>query len=187
MNEELSIILETVEEQMEKAVTHLEAELLKIRAGKANPNMLDGIFVDYYGANTPLSNVANINTPDGRTLVIQPWEKPMLQPIEKAIQAANLGLNPQNDGTLIRISVPLLTEERRKDLVKQSKAEVENAKISIRNIRREANETVKKMQKDGLPEDEAKEAETKIQQLTDTNSKAAEQRLEKKEIEIMTV
>lgn len=187
MEEEVSFILDHAKEQMQKAIMHLDAELLKIRAGKASPQMLEGVFVDYYGANVPLSNVANVNTSDARTLVVQPWEKNMLHPIEKAIAAANLGLNPQNDGTLIRINVPLLTEDRRKDLVKQSKAEAENAKVSIRSIRREANESIKKEQKEGLPEDVAKDAEAKVQQLTDSNIKKVDERLEIKEKEIMTV
>ncbi|HET6243750.1 MAG: ribosome recycling factor [Bacteroidetes bacterium] len=187
MEEEVSFILEHAKEQMQKALLHLDAELLKIRAGKASPQMLEGVFVDYYGANTPLSNVANVNTSDARTLVIQPWEKAMLHPIEKAIAAANLGLNPQNDGNLIRINVPLLTEDRRKDLVKQSKAEAENAKVSIRNIRREANESIKKAQKEGLPEDMAKDAEAKIQLFTDSHSTKIDEKLDVKEKEIMTV
>ena len=187
MEEELNFVLEHAREQMQKAISHLDAELLKIRAGKANPQMLDGIYVDYYGANVPLTNVANINTPDARTLVIQPWEKSMLQPVEKAIQAANLGLNPQNDGSLIRINVPLLTEERRRNLVKQSKTEAENAKVSIRSIRRDANESIKKLQKDGLPEDMAKDGEAKTQQLTDSYISKVDEKVNVKEKEIMTV
>lgn len=187
MTEEIQLILDDAAEQMNKALEHLESELLKIRAGKANPQMLEGVKVDYYGSIVPISQVANINTPDARSLTVQPWEKPMLAPIEKAIQAANLGLNPQNDGALIRINVPPLTEERRKDLVKQAKAVAENAKVSIRNIRREANELIKKEQKDGLPEDLAKAAEDQVQKLTDTHSSKADAHLEKKEKEIMTV
>jgi ribosome recycling factor len=187
MDEELSFILDHTKEQMQKTLTHLEAELLKIRAGKASPQMLDGIYVDYYGANSPLGNVANINTPDARTLVVQPWEKSMLGPIEKAIQAANLGLNPQNDGSIIRINIPILTEERRRDLVKQSKAESEHAKVGIRSIRRESNESIKKLQKDGLPEDMAKDGENKVQQMTDSFIAKVDEKLERKEKEIMTV
>lgn len=187
MSEEIELILEDAKEQMQKAISHLESELLKIRAGKATPSMLDKVFVEYYGTNTPLNNVANVTTPDARTLVIQPWEKAMVQPIEKAIQAANLGLNPQNDGTLIRINVPPLTEERRRDLVKQSKAQAENAKVTIRSVRREANESIKKEQKSGLPEDVAKDAEAKVQNLTDTYSTKIDSLLDKKEKEIMTV
>lgn len=172
---------------MEKAISHLESELAKIRAGKANPAMLEGIMVDYYGTNTPLNQVANVNTPDARSIVIQPWEKSMLTPIEKAIQAANLGLNPQNDGVIIRIMVPPLTEERRRDLVKKAKSEAEDAKIGLRSARKEAIDEIKKLQKDGLPEDEAKDAETKIQQLTDNYSVKCDKHLEAKEKEILTV
>lgn len=180
-------IYDKTKDQMENAISHLETELTKIRAGKANPSMLDGVFVDYYGTRTPLSQVANVNTQDARTLAIQPWEKSMIEPISKAIMAANLGLNPQNDGTLVRVNVPPLTEERRKDLVKQTKAEAENCKVTLRNLRRDANEAVKKLQKDGLPQDEAKAAETSIQQLTDQYSDKCDKHLEQKEKEIMTV
>lgn len=187
MNEEVQFLLDETKEQMEKALSHLEAELVKVRAGKANPSMLEGVSVDYYGTRTPLNQVSNINTQDARTLVIQPWEKSMLTPIEKAIQAANLGLNPQNDGVIIRIIVPPLTEERRKDLVKKAKAEAEHAKVTLRNLRRDANESIKKLQKDGMPEDEAKDAEAKIQQLTDAYSVKCDKHLEQKEKDIMTV
>ena len=187
MNEDIQFILENTKEQMEKGLSHLEAELIKVRAGKANPTMLEGILVDYYGSKTPLNQVANINTADSRTLIIQPWEKSMLTPIEKGIMAANLGLNPQNDGVIIRILVPALTEERRKDLVKKAKSEVENAKVSLRGIRKEANEELKKLQKKGTPEDEVKEAETKVQQITDGYVVKCEKHLEIKEKEIMTI
>lgn len=187
MNQEIQNILNETKEKMNKAVVHLEAELLKVRAGKANPQMLDGIYVDYYGVNTPLSGVGSINTPDARTLVIQPWEKNMLQPIEKAILASNIGLTPQNDGTLIRINIPPLTEERRKDLVKQAKAYAEQAKVGVRTVRKDANDEVKKLQKNGLPEDLAKDAETKIQQITDQYITKIDEHLAKKEKEIMTV
>lgn len=187
MNEEIEFCLDHTKEQMEKAISHLEAELSKIRAGKANPAMLEGVLVDYYGTKTALNQVANINTQDARMLVVQPWEKSLLTPIEKAIQAANLGLNPQNDGVLIRIVIPALTEERRKDLVKKAKAEGEHCKVSIRNLRRDANETMKKLQKEGLPEDEAKEAEAKVQALTDIYSAKCDKHLELKEKEIMIV
>jgi ribosome recycling factor len=187
MNDEIQFCFDHAKEQMDKAISHLENELVKIRAGRANPQMLDGVFVDYYGTNTPLNQVANVNTSDARTLVIQPWEKSMLQPIEKAIQAANLGLNPQNDGTLIRINVPSLTEERRKDLVKKAKAEAEHCKVTIRNLRREANDTIKALQKKGLAEDLAKDAEAKIQIFTDGFIVKADKHVELKEKEIMTV
>lgn len=187
MNEDIQFILDNAKEQMEKAVTHLEAELVKVRAGKASPTMLEGVSVDYYGTRTPLNQVANINTGDARTLVVQPWEKSMLTPIEKAIMAANLGLNPQNDGVLIRILVPALTEERRRDLVKKAKSEAENAKVSLRTIRKEANEELKKLQKSGVPEDEVKEGENRVQQLTDAYVVKCDKHLEAKEKEIMTI
>ncbi|HLC83588.1 MAG TPA: ribosome recycling factor, partial [Bacteroidia bacterium] len=143
MTEDIQFILDNAKEQMEKALDHLEAELVKVRAGKASPTMLESISVDYYGTKTPLNQVANVNTADARTLVVQPWEKSMLTPIEKAIMAANLGLNPQNDGVLIRILVPALTEERRRDLVKKAKSEAENAKVVLRTARKDANEELK--------------------------------------------
>jgi ribosome recycling factor len=187
MNEDIQFVLDNAKEQMDKAVTHLESELVKVRAGKASPTMLEGVYVDYYGTRTPLNQVANVNTGDARTLVIQPWEKSMLTPIEKAIMAANLGLNPQNDGVLIRILVPALTEERRRDLVKKAKSEAENAKVSLRTIRKEANEELKKLQKNGTPEDEVKEGETRVQTLTDSYVLKCDKHLEIKEKEIMTV
>lgn len=171
---------------MQKSIEHLELELGKIRAGRANPTMLDGLQVDYYGTNMPLNQVSNISTPDARTLMIQPWEKNMLQPIEKAIQAANLGFNPQNDGTVIRINVPTLTEERRKDLAKKSKAEAEHARVAIRNTRRDANEHAKRDSK-GMPEDVVKDAEDKIQKMTDQFIVLVDKHLEAKEKEIMTI
>lgn len=187
MSEDIKFILDSAKEQMDKAVTHLEAELVKVRAGKANPTMLEGVTVDYYGTRTPLSQVANINTGDARSLIVQPWEKSMLTPIEKAIMAANLGLNPQNDGVLIRILVPALTEERRRDLVKKAKSEAEAAKVSLRTIRKEANEELKKLQKTGTPEDEIKGGETQVQVLTDSFVVKCDKHLEVKEKEIMTV
>lgn len=176
-----------MQEQLNKAIAHLESELQKVRAGKASPAMLDRIFVDYYGAMTPLSQVANVNTPDARTIVIQPWEKGLIKTIEKSIVDSNLGFTPQNDGTQIRINVPPLSEERRKDLVKKAKAEGENAKVSIRTLRREANEQVKKAQKTGLAEDLAKDGESKIQHMTDDYIKKVDKHLDLKEKEIMTV
>jgi ribosome recycling factor len=188
MTDEIKKLISDMQNGMEKAISHLESELSKIRAGKANPSMLENIHVDYYGNSTPLNQVANVNTPDARTIIIQPWEKGMLTPIEKAVQAANLGFNPQNDGVIIRITVPPLTEERRKDLVKKTKAEGETAKVSIRNLRRDANEHVKKAVKaGGLPEDITKEAETKIQNLTDSYITKVDKHLDVKEKEIMTV
>ena len=172
---------------MGNAITHLERELLKIRAGKANPQMLDGVKVDYYGTLTKLSQVSNINTPDPRSIVVQPWEKNMLVPIEKAIMAANLGFNPQNDGTLIRIVVPPLTEERRRDLVKKAKAESESTKVSIRNVRREGIDNAKKLEKEGVPEDLVKKFESNIQDLTNKYITRVDKLLEAKEADIMTI
>lgn len=185
MSEELKKILTETQQHMDRAVSHLEHELTKIRTGRANPQILEGVQVDYYGNPTPLYQVGNVNVPDARTIVIQPWEKSMLGPIEKAIQAANLGFNPQNDGTIIRISVPPLTEERRKELVKKAKAEGEHCKVNIRNQRRDAMEIIKKSK--SLPEDIAKEGETKVQKLTDEYITKTDKHLEVKEKEIMTV
>ena len=188
MSEEISIVQEMAEDSMNKAITHLEAELGKIRAGKANPQMLEGIFVDYYGASTAIGQVSNISTLDARTLSIQPWEKNMLQPIERAIMASNIGLTPQNDGILIRIYLPPMTEERRKELVKRCNGEGEHGKVSIRNIRREAIEQIKKLQKDGeASEDAAKDAEAEIQELTNRFISLVEKHLESKEKEIMSI
>ena len=187
MEEEIEMIFEEVKEQMENSILSLEKELSKIRAGKATPSMLDSVTVDYYGATTPLNQVANINTPDGRTISVQPWEKDMLEPIEKGILHANLGLNPQNNGETIIISVPMLTEERRKDLVKQSKAEGENTKVSIRNARKDANEMIKKMKNDGLSEDATKDAEGQVQDFTDLFTNKCDSYVEMKERDIMTV
>jgi ribosome recycling factor len=172
---------------MEKALVHFSNELVKLRAGKANPQMLDGIHVDYYGVSTPLQQVANINTPDAKSIVIQPWEKKIMDMIEKAILAANIGITPINNGDVIRLNLPPLTEERRKQLVKTVKHEGENAKVSIRNARRETIEEFKKMQKDGLPEDSAKNAEEKVEKLVENYYKKVEEILNKKEHEIMTV
>ena len=171
---------------MQKAIEHLESELSKIRAGRANPAMLDSVHVDYYGTNTPLSQVSSITVPDARTIAIQPWEKSMLTPIEKAIQAANLGFNPQNDGTIIRINIPVLTEERRKELVKKTKAEVEHGKVSIRNIRRDVNEHIKRDSK-SVPEDVVKSLEDQVQKITDQFIAIVDKHLDTKEKEIMTV
>ncbi len=187
MDEEIAFLYDEAEEKMGNATNHLERELLKIRAGKANPQMLEGVKVDYYGTMTPIAQVSNINTPDPRSIVVQPWEKGMLGPIEKAIMAANLGFNPQNDGTLVRIVVPPLTEERRKDLVKKAKAETENCKVSIRNARREALDSGKKLEKEGVPEDEVKRFEADIQELTNTHIQQVDKILEIKENDIMTI
>ena len=181
------MIIDDAKVSMKKAIDHLEAELVKIRAGKANPVMLDGIMADYYGAATPINQVANITAMDARTLSVQPWEKNMLQPIERAIIAANIGINPQNDGNIIRLYLPPLTEERRKELVKRCNSEGEQAKIAIRNIRREAIEHIKKLQKDGLSEDAAKDAETDIQEITNNYISLVEKHLSLKDKEIMAV
>ena len=187
MSDQLNNVIKEAQQHMDKAINHLEAELGKIRAGKANPQMLENVHVDYYGSSMPLYQVSNVNTPDARTLVVQPYEKSMLHPIEKAITAANLGFNPQNDGNIIRINVPPLTEERRKDLVKKTKHEGESAKIGIRAARKDANDHIKRLSKEGLPEDLSKEAETKIQHLTDAYIAKVDKHLELKEQEIMTV
>ena len=187
MSEDISTILRSAEEQMNKAISHLETELVKIRAGKANPQMLDGIMVDYYGSGMPISQVANISVMDARTLTIQPWEKNMLQPIERAIIAANIGINPQNDGVLIRLFLPPLTEERRRELVKRCQAEGEHSKVAIRNIRRDGIEAIKKLQKNGLSEDAAKDAEAEVQQTTDRFVTMVEKHLASKEKEIMSI
>lgn len=187
MNEEVQFYIDEAQEGMDKAIHHLQVELAKIRAGKASTAMLDGIRAEYYGALTPLSQIASVNTPDPRTLVIQPWEKSALNAIEKAIINSNLGLNPSNDGTMIRINVPPLTEERRRDLVKRTKGEGETAKVSVRNIRRDANEAIKKLQKDGVPEDMVKDGEAKVQQITDKFIAKVDEVLAQKEKEIMTV
>ncbi len=172
---------------MDKAIDHCENELQKIRAGKASPAMLDDVYVDYYGTSTPLSQIGNVNTPDARTIVVQPWEKNMLGPIEKAIMEANLGLNPQNDGVIIRLNVPPLTEERRRDLVKKAKAEAETGKIAIRNLRKDANEKIRKLKAEGVSEDEMKVGEAEIQKLTDAYIIKVDQHSEAKEKDIMTV
>jgi len=187
MTEDLASIITNTEDHMKKAIGHLETELTKIRAGKANPQMLDGIVVDYYGSPMPINQVSNISVMDVRTLSIQPWEKNMLQPIERAIIAANIGITPQNDGALIRIFLPPLTEERRKELVKKCLAEGEHSKVAIRNIRRDAIEHIKRLQKNGLSEDAAKDAETSVQQVTDRYIVAVEKHLATKEKEIMSV
>jgi ribosome recycling factor len=182
MNEEIELILEEAKDQMQGAITHLEKAFVKIRAGKANPVMLSTVQVDYYGSLTPLSQVANVNTPDARTLSVQPWEKAMLPEIEKAIINSNLGFNPMNNGDLIIISVPPLTEERRRDLVKQAKSESEDAKISVRSARQEANKELKKIE---ISEDVLKDAEADVQELTNSFITKIDDALKLKESEIM--
>jgi len=185
--EDVALTLEMAEDSMKKAINHLEAELTKIRAGKANPQMLDGIMVDYYGSPTPINQVGNISITDARTLTIQPWEKNMLQPIERAIINSNIGINPQNDGNIIRLFLPPLTEERRRELVKKAQAEGEHSKVAIRNIRRDAIEQIKKAQKNGLSEDAAKDAEADVQNLTDRFIAMVDKHLASKEKDIMSV
>lgn len=187
MAEDLEAIQDDSTTSMKKAIDHFEAELTKIRAGKASPNMLDGIVVDYYGNPTPIGQVGNISVMDARTITIQPWEKNMLQPIERSIIAANIGINPQNDGNLIRLFLPPLTEERRRELVKRTNVEGEHAKIAVRNIRRDAIEQIKKLQKDGLSEDAAKDGENEIQEITNNYILLVDKHLAAKEKEIMAV
>jgi ribosome recycling factor len=187
MNEDIEFTLDEANEGMYLAVQHLEKELQKLRAGKASAQMLDGVRIDYYGVMTPIDQTANISTPDARQIIVQPWDKSVLGLIDKAIQAANLGFNPRNEGEILRITVPPLTEERRRDLVKKAKTEAENGKISIRNIRRIANETAKKLKKDGVPEDEVEKLEADIQKLTDEYISKVDKILEIKEKDIMTV
>ena len=173
--------------RMERTVAHLDDELLNIRAGKATTNVLNSVFVDYYGSQTPVSGVASVTVPDARTILIQPWDKNMIRMIEKAILDSNIGLTPSNNGETIRLTIPPLTEERRKELVKQVKGVAENARISLRNTRRDAVENFKKAQKDGMPEDEAKDGETQAQKVYEKYMKQVDSLFEKKEKEIMTV
>lgn len=187
MSDNVKAIMEKAKEDMATALTHLESELVRIRAGRATPSIMDNIMVEYYGSMVPMPQVSNISAPDARTIRIQPWEKAMLHPIADAITHSNLSLNPQNNGEVIMISIPPLTEERRKELVKKSKAEGEHAKVGIRNHRKEANDLIKALQKDGLPEDEAKGAEEKIQELTNSFIAKVDALLDAKEKDIMTV
>lgn len=187
MSEALDPIISDCDQQMRKAISHLEAELTRIRAGKANPQILDGISVEYYGNPTPIGQVANITVTDARTLSVQPWEKNMIAPIEKAIMASNIGLTPQNDGQVIRLYLPPLTEERRKELVKQVNGVGEHSKVAVRSIRRESIEQIKKLQKDGLSEDIAKGGEARIQGLTDKYIAVVDEHCKDKEKEIMTI
>ena len=187
MTEEAKFILEEIKESMQHALTHLEKEFHKFRTGKASPQMLEGVKVDYYGNPTSVDKIANINTPDARTIVVQPWEKNMLNPLAKAILDANLGFNPQNNGEILRISVPPLTEERRRDLVKKAKGEAELARVAIRNIRRNAVEDAKKLEKEGVSEDDIKVLEKDIQHITDGFIAQADKILEHKEKDVMTV
>jgi ribosome recycling factor len=187
MTEEIQMIYDDFKSSNAKSLSHLENELLKVRAGKATPSMLQGVMVDYYGSPTPLQQVANVTTMDARTLTVQAWEKNMLNEIAKGIMNANLGLNPQNNGDVLIIQVPALTEERRKDLVKKAKAEGEHAKVGVRNHRKDALDMVKSLKNDGLSEDMAKDAETEIQKITDAFIKKVDELVEAKEKDIMTI
>ena len=187
MEEDIAIYLDDAQESMQKAVEQLGTQLSKIRAGKAMPSMLDGLKVDYYGSSTPINQVASISTPDARTLVVSPWEKNMISEIERSIINSDLGLNPQNDGDIIRLNIPALTEERRRDLVRQAKAEAENSKVRVRSIRKDSNDGLKDLQKDGASEDAIKTAEGKVQDLTNAFSKKIDDLFDAKEKDIMTV
>jgi ribosome recycling factor len=187
MSADVGFLISETEASMNKAIAHLENELTKIRAGKASPAMLDGLMVEYYGSPTPIGQVANVSAMDSRTLTIQPWEKNMVGPIERSILQANIGVTPQNDGMIIRITMPPLTEERRKGLVKQANGEGEHSKVTIRNLRRDAIERIKKLQKDGLSEDAAKDAEDEIQELTNKFIALVDKHLVTKDKEIMSV
>lgn len=187
MEEEIELLLDETKSGNEKSIQHLIAELEKIRAGKATPSMLDSVRVEAYGSTVPINQVANVNTLDAKTLSVQPWDKSTLDAISTGIINANLGLNPQNNGESILINIPILTEERRKDLVKKAKAEGEHAKVSIRNNRKEANDMAKKMKDDGLSEDRFKDIEAEIQELTNGSVAKIESLIEKKEKDIMTI
>lgn len=187
MDEEVSLLIEMTKESMQLAIDHLEKELVHIRAGKASPRMLDSVMVDYYGSMTQISKISSITTPDAKTIVVQPWEKQMIAPIEKSILNANLGFNPDNNGEIIRIFIPPLTEERRKALSKDVNREGEAAKVSIRNARKEANDQLKKLMKDGLAEDLEKITVDKVQKMTDDFSRKIDSLVEKKHVEIMTI
>ena len=187
MLEECELIYEDVKEKMEKSIDHLEREFQKIRAGKASPDMLEGVMVDFYGVMTPINQTSNVTSPDPRQIIVQPWDKSQISNIEKAILAANLGFNPKNEGEVLRIVVPSVTEERRKDLVKQAKAETEDAKVAIRNSRRGGNDEAKKLEKEGISEDDIKKLQDDIQKLTDDFIKQVDTIFEKKENDIMTI
>ena len=187
MIEKAQAVMDAAKEKMRSAVTYLEEDLKTYRAGKANPAVFNNVMVNYYGTMTPVPQVASIGTPDAKTMLIQPWDRSLLHTIEKAIMDANLGFTPQNNGEMIRINVPALTEERRKELVKKARTAGENAKVGVRNARRDAIETLKKLQKEGLPEDAEKDFETEVQKLTDNFSKKVEEILAAKEKDMMTV
>lgn len=187
MIEDCQIVYDLAKEGMENSITHLEREFQKIKAGKASPDMLAGVLVDYYGVMTPINQTANITSPDPRQIIVQPWDKSVLIAIEKAIMAANLGFNPKNEGEVLRIMVPVVTEERRIDLVKQAKAESENTKVGVRNSRRNANDEAKQLEKDGIPEDDVKKLQDEIQKLTDDHIEKIDKLFEAKEKDVMTI
>lgn len=187
MQEEVQMILDICKERMEHAIAHLDKELVHIRAGKASPRMLDSVMVDYYGSMVPISQVSNINTPDARTIAIQPWEKKMIHPIEKAIINSNLGFNPDNNGEFIRINVPAPTEQRRKEMVKQVNKEGETAKVSLRSARKDANDSLKKLLKEGLSEDLEKDSEVVVQNMINDFTKTVDKLLDEKNVEILTI
>lgn len=187
MTEELTMIYDEFKEANQKSLVHLENELIKIRAGKASPAMLNSVMIEYYGSMTPLHQVANVNTTDARTIIVQPWEKPLLNDIAKGIINANLGLNPQNNGEQLIITVPPLTEERRRDLVKRAKTEAENAKIGVRNNRKDAIDMIKDLKTEGLSEDLVKVGEEEVQKITNSFIKKVDELVELKEKDIMTV
>lgn len=187
MDEEVQLYLDDAKEKMKKAILHLEAELVKVRAGKASPQMLEGVHADFYGVSTPITQMANINTPDSRTLLLQPWDKNTIESINKAILAANIGLTPMVQSDTIRINIPVPTEERRKLLAKQARSEAEIARVSLRNTRRETLEELKKIEKKGTPEDVIKEAEEEVKKMIDAYNKKVDLLLEQKEKDIMTV
>jgi len=187
MQDELDLIFDATKDDMDKAINHMEKAMVKIRAGRANPSMLEGVMVDYYGSSTPLSQVSNVNTPDARTIAIQPWEKQLIPEIEKAILNAGLGFNPMNNGESVIISVPALTEERRRDLAKLAKSECENAKVGVRAARKSAMDELKKLGNDGLSEDLQKDSEASIQKMTDDYISKCDALYDKKEVDIMKV
>lgn len=187
MNEDIKMVLDELREGVLKSLKHVEAEVGKLRAGKANPSMLNSVMVDYYGSKVPLSQVANVNTPDAKTLMVKPWEKAMLEEVSKGIMMANLGLNPQNDGEQVIINVPALTEERRSQIVKMAKNESETGKIGLRSARKDAIDMIKSLQKDGLSEDMAKDAEAEVQKVIDAYSIKIDETIAAKEKELMTI
>ena len=187
MQEEVQMVIDICRERMEHALAHLDKELVHIRAGKASPRMLDTVMVNYYGSMVPITQVSNISTPDARTIVVQPWEKPMIHPIEKAIINSNLGFNPDNNGEIIRINVPAPTEQRRKEMVKTVNKEGEVAKISLRSARKDANDQLKKLLKEGLSEDDEKDAAEEVQNMITEFSKKVDKMLDEKNVEVLTI